>query len=591
MPNKESYFFQTSESTIKIIIFFLFFSSATFPLYSVSPIGKRVQAHLSIGDPQSAKEEIGKALLLDPDNLELLRLQIHSLSAMHDIPALLQAWHHFCEIKKDDLDRQLLEEISWAIIRKSSMSNSPVIRFEGMLAAFFSNDVRGISICLQSLQDASVSIRSVAVGLVAEMHDEVLQKEVVNLFLNDDSPDVRTRAMATLGQMRVKDSLGLLQEVLASDNSSLEEKEVAIEAIADIVTKVDFSMIEQLSKSKRAFLRVLACQLILDQLDDTSLQFVQSCVNDPSPDVRLLAIQSLGIIVSVKKENSVSSALIQPLVDHPHVETAIAANWLLFMVGNQAERALAEEKLRKWLFSPNPRVRLLAVASLGATGSQGLFIANDVMNKSSDPLVRINLAIYMIWQRNELLRASQVIAKDLAAISDRLSWGKFGIFSYVDSNCRVHVEGCERVPEIIDLQTRLDLYSMLATCDYNQLHDILKSFLRERTWGITGQAASLMVQEGLETLEAMRDLLFDPAPAVSMQAAFILAFYSQDQEALKILEQQYTSSSRVIKERILYAIGSIGSPTALPFLVQVLDEPFESLRVSAARAILLCLSR
>ena len=95
-----------------------------------------------------------------------------------------------------------------------------------------------------------------------------------------------------------------------------------------------------------------------------------------------------------------------------------------------------------------------------------------------------------------------------------------------------------------------------------------------------------MIQEGLETPEALRYLLFDPTPAISSQAAFILALYFQDQEALEVLLQHYPKAARAMKEHILHAIGSIGSTDALPFLVQVLDEPFESLRIAAARAIL-----
>lgn len=44
-----------------------------------------------------------------------------------------------------------------------------------------------------------------------------------------------------------------------------------------------------------------------------------------------------------------------------------------------------------------------------------------------------------------------------------------------------------------------------------------------------------------------------------------------------------------MKEYILFAIGRVGNKSSLPFLVQVLKEPFETLRVSAARAILLTL--
>ncbi|MBS0654389.1 MAG: bacterial transcriptional activator domain-containing protein, partial [Verrucomicrobia bacterium] len=118
-------------------------------IYCGSPLSitKRVQAHLTIGDPQSAKAEVELLLQSDPDNLELLRLQIHCLAALQDTAPLLRSWRQYCQIKKGEYDRPLMEEVSWSIIRKASCSTSPVIRFEGMLSAFFSNDAKGIPIC------------------------------------------------------------------------------------------------------------------------------------------------------------------------------------------------------------------------------------------------------------------------------------------------------------------------------------------------------------------------------------------------------------------------------------------------------------
>jgi HEAT repeat protein len=64
----------------------------------------------------------------------------------------------------------------------------------------------------------------------------------------------------------------------------------------------------------------------------------------------------------------------------------------------------------------------------------------------------------------------------------------------------------------------------------------------------------------------------------------------QDKKALSIFESAYPLVSRQRKEQILHGIGQIGDPSSIAFLVKVLNEPFESIRLSAARALLLCLN-
>ena len=97
------------------------------------------------------------------------------------------------------------------------------------------------------------------------------------------------------------------------------------------------------------------------------------------------------------------------------------------------------------------------------------------------------------------------------------------------------------------------------------------------------------MQEGLIYFEELKRLVNDDCPEIALQAAFLLAFYAQDDDALKVLTSAFANSPRHMKEYILYAVATIGTKSALPFLVQVLNEPSESLRVMAARGILICL--
>ena len=71
-----------------------------------------------------------------------------------------------------------------------------------------------------------------------------------------------------------------------------------------------------------------------------------------------------------------------------------------------------------------------------------------------------------------------------------------------------------------------------------------------------------------------------------LQAALILATLGGDPEAIKVLEEAYPEASREIKIRILEAIGSIADYETIPFLIAVMKEPFQMLRVVAASALI-----
>jgi HEAT repeat protein len=170
----------------------------------------------------------------------------------------------------------------------------------------------------------------------------------------------------------------------------------------------------------------------------------------------------------------------------------------------------------------------------------------------------------------------------------RLSKNHIGTISFIGPATGHHVAGISRLPETEDLMLRLELYSMVATCDID-IQKPLRAYLKDRTWGISSQSATLLMQENHLFIDELSGLLADDSQEVALQAAFILASYTQDEEALKVLRSAYPTASRQMKEYILYAMSSIGAKSELAFLVEVLNEPFETLRISAARGILLSL--
>jgi HEAT repeat protein len=137
---------------------------------------------------------------------------------------------------------------------------------------------------------------------------------------------------------------------------------------------------------------------------------------------------------------------------------------------------------------------------------------------------------------------------------------------------------------------RLDLLNILCIMRHPKAQEAVKKFVKNETWGITGAAVAVLLGEGdAEAMTVIRELLKDHDPQVRVQAAFILAMMGNDPEAVKVLQEVYHQMDREVKIQILEAIGHVGSLDSIPFLIDILSEPFQLMRVVAASAMIQCL--
>jgi HEAT repeat protein len=137
---------------------------------------------------------------------------------------------------------------------------------------------------------------------------------------------------------------------------------------------------------------------------------------------------------------------------------------------------------------------------------------------------------------------------------------------------------------------RLDLLNILCIMQHPKAQEAVKSYVKNESWGITGTAVAVLLEEGDEgAMTVISGLLQDEDPHIRVQAAFILAMMGSDPDAVKVLQEAYPKMSRAIKIQILEAIGHVGSLESVPFLIDILSEPFQLLRVIAASAMIQCL--
>jgi HEAT repeat protein len=166
------------------------------------------------------------------------------------------------------------------------------------------------------------------------------------------------------------------------------------------------------------------------------------------------------------------------------------------------------------------------------------------------------------------------------------------IFQVLSTSDIRHLEVVPYYPESVDAMATLRLLSFLAVEGDDRALEGLKYFLIHKHWGMSALAAVTLLQEGGEKeAELVRKLLKDPDRNVRAQAALALAFLGKDRSAMPILIEAYRQADYELKERILEALGQIGSEESISFLFQTLKDPFLQLRVIAASSLIQCLYR
>lgn len=550
---------------------------------------RRVQAHLIIKDYQLAYQEALQGVQLYPDSAPLQEELIKSLAKLGQEKEMLQQWNHYVKAFPDKAENRLLiEEMAWGVLNKASRSPSLLARLMGMLAAFFSQDAKGVEILHQSMHDSNAAIRSIAVKLASHYRDVKLKDDIKRLFKEEPAWIVRKETIEAIGQMKITELRTDLEALIASDQSLAEEKALAIEALVELLDDVKRDEMVRLASANRAGLRLLACQAIAHFRSFRDLDLLLKLGDDYHADVRAAAFQALGLVRPLGSQDALCVLARKHLNDSNPV-AAISAAWLLTLYRPQE----GQWALQKYLNAQQPEVRIIAAGALAATGRYGAPLADQFFQTHKDPYVRINLALGLLGQRMHVLEASTVIDTIMTNETEKWVWKEQGIFRAVSPRSlqKADEDEPEVTPEADNQLIRLKLLNQLAMVHYPTAQDSIRRFLAERTWGVSGVAAALLLTEGDDyAVDLVKGLLTDSNPKIQLQAALILSLWSREEGAIQTLENAYWNVDRESKEKILEGLGRIGSMRSVPFLIEVLREPSQGLRIIAAMALIECLN-
>lgn len=561
----------------------LLLSTALLVAPTEDQVAKKVHNHLLIHDHSSALKEARLYLAQHPDSKAVRFALLRALCASGKEIEAMDEWNQIC-LKHGNLseDRQALELLAWSVLNKGENSHQIMVRLTSLVGAALTKDAKAIPLILDELRGSNGLLRSVAISLAAEFGDQPLQDELERLLKEEKVWYVRLAVIQAVGQQRMTHLKPMLSEIIAHPKTIVEEKQAAIVAYVNMQESMDGAELQRLIKSPRAGLRQLACEIVAHFDLKESVSLILPLLKDSSSLVRLSALNAASLVDSAELKY-------ERLFKDPAREVAITAARHALVKGD----ARGGELLKQWILDKDEEMRRLAAAALAVSGENGAALMEEMLKESKDPYVDVNLALGLIGLRRNVALSCKRIDEALQKTADQLlMWDSSShpLFRTLAPSAVRHTPQISNYPTVVDQMTRLELLSTLCMMNYPKSLDAVKEFLQSYNWGATGAAAATLMREGdEEAVQVVRKLLSDPSPKVRLQAALVLAFLGGDKEALGVLHAAYEAADREVKIHILEALARIGDPSSVPFLLSILNEPFQVMRVVAASAIIQCL--
>ncbi len=547
---------------------------------------EKVRAHMQLRNFASAALSAEQGLINYPESKELRLALIEALSQKGDeiaaVSRALDPGGSFTESERN----QMVEWLAWGAIGKAGLSNQLPIRMSTLVSAATTRDARALPLLSVHLTDSNSHLRSLAVRLVPLLGDKTLCNRLITMLDQEKVWYVRLELIRAIGQLRLREGEPKLREILSHKNTLAEERFAAVIALVSIYQSVSESEIVHLIASNRAGLRQLAAELILHfEMRSAGKQLIQ-LLSDSAADVRISALNALALLGAPEGAKD----QIEQLLKDSNPAVAITAAWCSLVTQN----VKGEEFLARHLHCGNQEWARFAAGSIAHSGSAGTALAQREIMRTSDPYVRMNLALALIYQRKNLPLAKEMLWGSYNGESSALwMWdsSKNPLFRVLEQSRVSHIDQIPSYPEAISGLTRLEILSILGALDFSDAQKGMKELLKNRSWYVAGGAAEALLQDGDQESRALAlALLNDVDPKVRLQAALVLGFAGGEPGlATAVLIEGYQVADRETKMQIVRALGSLGDKQSIPFLLEVVSEPGSTLRTMAAGAIIECL--
>lgn len=574
---------------IKKVVFALSLSSLLSAQFEEKAT-KRLSSHLLLKDPVRAVEEGTRFLSVLPDSISLQKALLCALCARGEEILAMEFWKKLDPLLKNDLERRsLLEKMGWGTLKKGLTSSQQGVRMQALVGASLTRDARAVFILQETLSDSSAPVRSLAAGLASRFGDYALQEAIFAQLKREPVWYARVALIKALGNLRMREATPYLEEIVANPRVLADEKAAAIIALTNIDDRLEKTRLKTLLGSNRAGMRQLAAHLISHFGLSEWMGGLFPLLADSRPEVRLSALMALAFLPLDAEKQKIALTKLLPLCQDSNSEVTTIASWLAMRWGS----SIGQKSLEKQLYQGPLKVQRIAAAALAATGFVGEEAVRKAFSTHTDPFVRANLSFWFIGHRSDELKACDELFTLFEGKEESWSWeeGCGGLFRSLSPSKAFHIEAIPSYPLVVDQLVCLEILSILSKLRYPKADLAVQKYLKSSDWGVMGSAAVTLLQEGdSEALALVEKAMESPDEIIRLQAALVLAYVGSDRRATPILEKVYQTANRARKEQILEALAAIGDPASIPFLTDVLKEPFQNLRVVAASALVQCLN-
>jgi HEAT repeat protein len=554
---------------------------------------RRANACLKLGELDMGIKEAENGLIQDPNNCNLQNVYIKLLAAAGKENESIEAWKKYESFFTEEaLKRELLEDVCWGIIRKGFDSSQLLSRIITLVGSTMTQDAYSVALIENALNDSNWVMRKLGLQLSCYLMDIDLQKKTLKLLKDDPNWEVRVEAIRAVSAMQVATAEPILNEILNKQNTlDAIEKAAIIESLVMIKEKATVEEINNLSNANRAGFRQLAAALAAHSESIENLPTLYKLSSDSNSDVKILALSALASLKNLEGINlSDMESKTKNLLKDMDYKVCITASYLHVLLGSKE----GCEILKNYCFHSNLDVRRFAASALAATGYKGIESMKEIVAKSNDPFVKVQLSITLAGLRENLQDSLNNIFIFLNCETSSLMWddSSHPIFkTLTPTKLRRNPYEDISSPETMDILIRLHLLRMLAIFEYPSTIDLMKQFLKERNFGVTLTVASTLIEEGgNDDLEMIRSLLYDPDLKIRVQAALVLATWSKEKEPILVLQEAYPKVDRDMKIKILEAVGTLGLKESVPFLIDKMQDSYQVIRIIGATALVMCLN-
>jgi len=546
-------------------------------------ISRAISSALLLRDYPTAIQLSDVAIDLFPQSKNIQSLKVSSLAKGGFWVEALTLFHVYFSSSPIKETFRLLETIMWEALLCDE-EKSEMARCRALIGASLTNDCRFIDLLMRSLDSKNVLVRKFSTRVAAQYGDKIVQKKLLQMLQEEKNIQVRLEVLKNIGNIKSKEVCEILRRLVAFHHISQEERLCAICALTQLYEEVSESDLQFLLYHERSGFRELGVALIDQFLEGEKLADVIPLLKDSSLAVRHRVLALFGTKFLQKEVLALVRPTLLILMDDPHPYVSMLSSWVVML---QIDKEMGQKNLLRWIMSED-----LATARLAAAIVHVDDAVFTIWPKIMDPYVKVNFAVNMIRQKVFVDVGVEYIKNFFLTNKEKIMWsrGLYPMFQVLEPSRVNHIPNIPNYPLVVDQLSRLYLLNVLCLYDCKDIEILLRDFLSGQVgWALYGASALLLAEGQENAIEFVRKLLDVKDEFIRLQAALILAFYGKDPSVARILEKSYYAVDWEKRTYILEAIGAIGNRESIPFLLQIMREPFGLSRVIAASSLIQCL--